>query len=375
MIDPRLEKHKPALVYDPQEGYRAMSAASITDHRENALKRGNGSIVSRAGAGLSLALLTAYDVRDGDRLDEVGDNLRATRRFQGDPAYRERVYARLKTDGGRTWLQYWLWCYYNPKHLLGLGKHEGDWEVVQVGLGAGDEPEVATYSQHASGEAREWEDVRCQGDHPIVYVAPLSHACYFEAGAHPYPVGVDNPDDSLPPILPRLEEFGAWASWSGRWGNSVGVGGGKFGGRSPASPGRQGQKWDRPAQWHKAARATKPVRGASRAVRQAGKATYPKLLAVEARRQGDRVLVDYRLDPAPQRRASRLLVTLHRPGEEAELLASCPEKLSGSSGTVDVPVPPNVEGDVVVRASAYNALRQRSDPLETTAEVGDRPGG
>ena len=375
MIDPRLEKHKPALVYDPQEAYRAMSAASITDHRENALKRGNGSIVSRAGAGLSLALLTAYDVRDGDRLDEVGDNLRATRRFQGDPAYRERVYARLKSDGGRTWLQYWLWCYYNPKHLLGFGKHEGDWEVVQVGLGAGDEPEVATYSQHASGEAREWEDVRRQGDHPIVYVAPLSHACYFEAGAHPYPVGVDNPDDSLPPVLPRLEEFGAWATWNGRWGNSVGVGGGKFGGRSPASPGRQGRKWDRPAQWHTAARATTPVRSASRAVRHAGKATYPKLLAVEARRQGDRVLVDYRLDPAPQRRASRLLVTLHRPGEEAELLASCPEKVSGASGTVDVPVPPNVEGEVVVRASAYNALRQRSDPLETTAEVGDRPGG
>ena len=24
-------------------------------------------------------------------------------------------------DGGRTWLQYWLWCYYNPKQLLGLG--------------------------------------------------------------------------------------------------------------------------------------------------------------------------------------------------------------------------------------------------------------
>jgi hypothetical protein len=87
------------------------------------------------------------------------------------------------------------------------------------------------------------------------------------------------------------------------------------------------------------------------------------------------VVVDYAVDPAPQRRASRLLVTLHRPGDEAELLASCPEKLAGPSGTVDVPLPPGVEGDVVVRASAYNALRQRSDPLETTAQTGDRPGG
>ena len=176
-LDPRLEKHKPALVYDPQEGYRAMSAASITDYRGNALKRSSGSVVARAGAGLSLALLSAYDVREGDRLDEVGDHVAASRRFQGDPAYRERVYARAKPDGDRLWLQYWLWCYYNPKHLLGFGKHEGDWEVVQIGLGAGDTPEVATYSQHASGEAREWEDVKRQGDHPVVYVAPLSHAC------------------------------------------------------------------------------------------------------------------------------------------------------------------------------------------------------
>ena len=381
-LDPRLETHKPALVYDPQEAYRAMSAASITDWRDNALKRSNGSIVSRAGAGLSLALLSAYDVRDGDRLDEVGDPLRASRRFQGDPAYRERVYARVKEDGGRTWLQYWLWCYYNPKHLLGFGKHEGDWEVVQVGLGADGTPEVATYSQHASGEAREWQDVRRQDDHPIVYVAPLSHACYFEPGAHPYPIGIDNPDDSLPPVLPRLEPFGGWATWTGRWGNSRGVAGGQFGGRSPASPGRQNPKWTNPARWHTAARATKPLRSAGRAVRQAGKATYPKLTSIDARREGDRVLVDYTLDPAPQRRASRLLVTLHRPGDEEELLASCPEKLEGTQGMVDVPVPAGVEGDLVVRASAYNVLRQRSDPLETrtdgapaTLEAGDRPGG
>ena len=53
-LDPRLERHKPALVYDPQEAYRAMSAASITDNRDNALKRDNGAVVSRAGSGLTL---------------------------------------------------------------------------------------------------------------------------------------------------------------------------------------------------------------------------------------------------------------------------------------------------------------------------------
>jgi hypothetical protein len=367
MSDPWLERFKPALVYDPQEAYRAMSAASITDNRDNALKRENGAVVSRAGAGLALALLAAYDVKDGDRIDEAGDHLAASRRFQGDAAYHERVYGRVKEDGGRTWLQYWLWCYYNPKHLLGWGKHEGDWEVVQVGLD-GDAPDVLTYSQHSSAEARDWDKARRQGDHPIVYVAPLSHALYFEPGAHPYVIGVDNPDDTLPPILPALEEFGSWSGWSGRWGASRGVGGGRFGGRSPASPGRQGAKWDRPAAWHGRAKAAKPLRQTSRVVRAVGTATYPKLTDVGARREGDRVLVDYRLDPAIQRRASRLLVTLHRAEEPDQVLATCPEQVSGAGGTVEVPVPAGVEGDLLVRASAYNPLRQRSDPLETPVE-------
>ena len=375
-LDPRLERHRPALVYDPQEAYRAMSAASITDHDENLLRRRKGAVVARAGAGLSLALLSTYDVEDGDRLDEVGDPLAAARRFQGEAAYRERVYGRVKEDAGRLWLQYWLWSYYNPKHLLGLGKHEGDWELVQIGLDDDGRPEVATYSQHEGGEARSWDKLkRHQGDHPIVYVAPLSHACYFEPGAHPYVIGVDHPDGSLPPVLPHVEPFGAWEDWTGRWGASTGVGSrfldgrlaGRFGGRSPASPGRQGMKWEHPTAWHLRARAATPFRSARRVVRAAGTVTYPKLLAIDARREGDRVLVDYRLDPAPQRRASRLLVTLHRPDREPQLLATCPEKIEGTEGTVDVPLAAGVEGEVVVRASAYNVLRQRSDPLETVA--------
>jgi hypothetical protein len=366
-IDPRLDKHRPALVYDPQEAYRAMSAASIMDWRNNVLKRGNGTVVSRAGHGLGLDLLTGYPVQDGDRLDEDGDPLPASRHFQADPAYHERVYGRVKEDGGRVWLQYWLWCYYNPKHLLGLGKHEGDWEMVQVGLGADGTPEAVTCSQHENGEARNWADVRHHdADHPIIYVAPLSHAGYFEAGAHPYVLGVDNPDDSLPPTLPRVEPFGAWQTWTGRWGNSAGVNGGQFGGRSPASPGRQGQKWDHPNAFHLRARAATPLRSGGRVVRQLGRATYPKLLEIDAAREDGRVRVEYKLDGAPQRKASRLLVTLHKPDDERQMLASSPERIHAREGVVEVPLPAGYEGDVVVRASAYNALRQRSDPLETT---------
>ena len=365
-LDPRLERHRPALVYDSQEAYRAMSAASLTDHQGNTLQRRTGAVVARAGAGLSLARLSTYDAKDGDRIDAFGDPLPASRRFQADPTYHERVYARVARDRDRVWLQYWLWCYYNPKHLLGFGRHEGDWEVVQIGLDAAGKPELLTYSQHAGAEARRWEDLEVhETDHPLVYVAPLSHACYFEAGAHPYVFGVDHPDDTLEPVLPRLEDLGDWEAWIGRWGASTGVLGGRFGGLSPASPARQGQKWSSPSAWHLRARGATPLRRARRVVRQVGKATYPKLTGLTAERAGDRVLVGYELDRATLRRATRLLVTLH-PADPRQVLISAAVPISGREGTVEVPLPAAAGDDeVVARASAFNALRQRSDPLAT----------
>jgi len=364
-VDPRLERFRPALVYDPQEPYRSISAASITDWAGNTLQRRNGTVLARAGAALALELLTRYEVRDGDRMDEAGDPLPAARRFQADPAYAERVYGRVVPKGDKVWLQYWMWSYYNPKHLLGLGRHEGDWEVIQIRLSASGEPEAATYSQHTAGEARDWGDLkRFQDDHPLVYIAPLSHACYFEPGAHPYLIGVDNPDGSLPPVLPRVEAFGGWVSWTGRWGASTGVLGGRFGGRSPASPGRQGQKWTDPEAWHTRARVAAPFKRGARVIRAAGTATYPKLLTLAARRDGARVVVDWTIDPAPARRATQLLVTVHR-GEK--VLLSQPVPIDGTSGTAEVGLTDDVAGELVVRASAYNTLRQRSDPLETVA--------
>jgi hypothetical protein len=64
-----------------------------------------------------------------------------------------------------------------------------------------------------------------------------SHACYFKAGAHPYIFGVDNPDDSLAPMLPGVEEFGAWADWPGRWGASRGLVGRRVRRPQPGEPG------------------------------------------------------------------------------------------------------------------------------------------
>ena len=386
---PLLERWRPALHYDPQEPYRAISARSMTDYKGNLLVLRDGSVLARAsGVGealLTLELLSDYPGElvpaDGDRLDAGPDELAASRHFQEHADYANRAYGRIARHGGYTWLQYWLWFYYNPKHLLGAGKHEGDWELVQVRLGRDGAPELVTCSQHETGEARPWKRVRryahADGEHPLIYVAPFSHACYFEDGAHPYLGGIDNPDGSRPAIMPQVEELGDWKRWPGRWGNSAGVlapiAKGKLGGRSPASPARQGTRWSRPLDYHREGEKIGVWRKVGRGIRLAGKATYPKLTALSAQLDGQKLTVHYELDPSPLRPASQLYVTAHRPpgpgapdGAVGEVLLSQAKEIERRRGSVGLVLPMPLTQCLVV-ASALNAARQRSDPVRTTA--------
>ena len=125
--------------------------------------------------------------------------------------YRDRVYGHARRDrDGRLWLQYWLFYYYNDFQLLGPlvsgGKHEGDWEVVQIRLGPSEQPEQAVISQHKAAESRAWTDVRKAGANtPMVYIARGSHANYFRAGSHWTGVWWDQADGRGPQITPTLE--------------------------------------------------------------------------------------------------------------------------------------------------------------------------
>jgi hypothetical protein len=386
--DERLWRHRPALVYDPQEPYRILSAASITDHPGNLLVRFDGAVLARAGgqgaARLTLALLSNYPdglrAKAGDRLDEAADELAAARVLQGDPVYAGRVYGRVATDGDLTWLQYWLWFYYNPKHLLGLGRHEGDWELVQVGLAADGSPAVVTGSQHETGEARRFEDVRthrsADGVHPVVFVAPFSHANYFEPGAKPYLGGVDHPSNLLAPALPaHVEPLGHWATWPGRWGNSDGIlaplSRGRLGGRSPASPARQGDRWRRPARYHEQAVERAPWRTAAAGVRQVGRLTYPRLASLEAELHGQLLTVRYALERSPLRPARFLYVTVHDEDAADEVLLSQVVDIAGRrSGQAEFLLP-RAPSRCLVRASAFNRARQRSDPRDARAVQAD----
>lgn len=154
------------------------------------------------------------------------------------------VYTRKVKGGGLVWEQFWLWYLYNPKQYAGVGCHEGDWEFVQIGYG-GDQPILMTCSQHHTGGKREFWMVEKRSNRPVVYVARDSHANYFE------PVKtLEDVCDGRGRVLIEyaVRDFGPWASWPGRWGNSTGEG------RSPESPGRQRQRWNSPHLYHSSAR-------------------------------------------------------------------------------------------------------------------------
>ena len=104
------------------------------------------------------------------------------------------MYGRVMRTETHIVLQYWLFYYDNPFLLppTPLGtfwqSHEGDWEVVNVVLGADQQPLEAAYSQHCSGQRRAWDAVTkspAGSTHPVAYVALGSHANYFAPGAGP----------------------------------------------------------------------------------------------------------------------------------------------------------------------------------------------
>ncbi len=176
------------------------------------------------------------------------------------------VYAHVARDGaGRVTLQYWVLYFYNDW----FNKHEGDWEMIQVMLGADGQPRWVVLSQHHGGTRRAWPQAPVEdGTHPAAYVALGSHANYFiddeiypniqEIGDRhitiPDRTGTADrviPNVILLPDRDRLVEApddwprAVWLPFRGRWGEAAAQG--DFGG--PLGPADKGQQWEQPYAW------------------------------------------------------------------------------------------------------------------------------
>lgn len=224
-----LERFVPVLRYDSHETFFSAAVEIMAGANDAfALTRETGELL--AGGPVSAGLLGAVSYGNGEAV-QPGDRLAGMRRDYREQAselhrhsgLRNVVYGHAQTDSkGRRWLQYWCFYLYNDSSFAGnFGLHEGDWEMVQLGL-EGEEPDVAVYAQHEYSEHRAWADVEQQDGAPVVYVARGTHASYFEPGLHRTAAWWDFADGMRPAPPLRLVTLGAeppsWMAWPGRWG-------------------------------------------------------------------------------------------------------------------------------------------------------------
>jgi hypothetical protein len=268
----------------------------------NGLYSGAGKLLAAArptGATAQLELtalgpkyLDGSKAAKSDYLDAVGrDYVLVVRGLHSQSEYADRVYGLGREEGGRLWLQYWFFYYYNSKSVLRAGLHEGDWEMFQLGLDSKDQPDLVTLAQHGSGERCKWEDLEKvptgAGDVPLLYVALGSHATYTGPGRHRAPIKPDHCDAEGPLRRPALEivsdEEPAWASWPGVWGSSRASWKGES--DSPPGPCRHDQ-WFHPTAFHNKAQER-------RATRDAGLEALPAAPRLSVRRRRNRALISY----------------------------------------------------------------------------------
>jgi hypothetical protein len=228
--------HDPIFAFDSHEHFHPLAVESI--------EAAGATMIASNGTDAGKVSLSALPA-DGGRMNFPPNPEAEEKEIRGE--FGGVGYRRQVEGGGLTWVQYWLWYLHNPKIFVVTGDHEGDWEFVQIGYG-GDTPVCMTASQHQSGGSRMWWNVERREGRPVIYVARDSHANYFRPVDQIPEFG--DQGDGKGEVLADLEwrDFGPWDSWPGRWGNSTGEG------RSPQSPGCQGERWNTPHRYHSKSR-------------------------------------------------------------------------------------------------------------------------
>jgi hypothetical protein len=258
-----LRAYSPTLKYEDTELYYADQADEMTDNYgvrdgatfSNKLKRGESVLADANRASGLLYLSMAYlgsrytdglQAESGDSIDEDNGD------YQGDAArmhnagYGDQVYARaVHGSDGKLWLQYWMFFYYNTVAYF-RGDHEGDWEMVQVGLNSNLQPDTVAYAEHDGGRRCAWTDVPkdASGVSPLSYVADGSHANYPASGVEdrsplPNDWHLGTGSTIKPGVIIIHDDSPSWVMWPGQWGAS---------GSSPAPPAHH-QQWADPKTW------------------------------------------------------------------------------------------------------------------------------
>lgn len=162
-------------------------------------------------------------VSGSDRIDtrpSHGDDAAA---LQADPDVADRTYAQARYDDGIWWLQYWSYYYYDWGSFVGhIGEHEGDWEMIQIGLDQYGAPTYGTYAAHGGAyqtcdwPALDWTLGYYANVSPYVYVAKNKHASYVRPGSLIGPTSTDVADGEGHESRLRVSAMGSLAWRTGQ---------------------------------------------------------------------------------------------------------------------------------------------------------------
>jgi Vacuolar protein sorting-associated protein 62 len=214
-----------------------------------------------AGALTAFVPVVVHDSREQHRLSSVpAAHVDAPGRGED---LRPAAYGRAVRSGdGGAWLQYWL--FYpeqdQDRGIVRTGRHEGDWELVQVRLERRGQPWEVVYAQHGGSERCAWGELERRDGHPVVYAARGSHASYLRAGTRDrlWPDPNDEANGQGHVARPRLVRVSPseppWMRWPGHWGDARQrwwVPGEQD---SPRGPAFQGDRWSDPDSWAEGAR-------------------------------------------------------------------------------------------------------------------------
>lgn len=370
-----LAAHRPVVQYDSLESYYTDWAAVICDRPGNMLRRADGTILAAAGPAvgnvpqLGLAFLQPHSYQSGDPVQSTdhiivvgSDYVAQAREMHARPGYANQAHGRVVEQAGVTWLQYWFFMYYDDPGFLGLGKHEGDIEMVQIRLDATGQPDAVSYAQHRSGVTASWSEVEQQGSSPVVYSARGTHASMLRSGelVSDRSFLPDHNDAGGPRVQLALivlsETRTPWAFWPGRWGGTrpedqilghVGIEA-----NSPTAPNRH-KAWSDPAGFHAdCQRAHLPPVGEPH-VSPAPAPPQPNLTTT-LDRKANAVTVKFEIpDTRGAAEAHSLVVGVDPSGGHAPP-ATTAIRLTGRSGQLSAPVPPGTQS-VQVRATTHSA--------------------
>jgi hypothetical protein len=302
------------------------------------------------------------------------------------------AYGRVEPDEDSEdtfFLQYWLFYPDNPC-VLPPGRHDGDWELVQIRIELADdgfEATQVTLAEHGKPHTQKVEAGRTK-EGPEVFVAVDSHACYFTRGAQPMlplsdtcqPTETVGTKPTVVP-LPLAADGRDWSHWAGRWGMDGAAGTRialrlklpytppilrrlNFGaGESPPSPGQQ-SSWPSPKAFAESRAGAMGVTVALRRLAHfVGRLTWPREApAVTVKRASDgRYTIEVKATGHLARRLTLVSIAFDEvaPSGARRALAMHSIKVRGPAKSLDIPH----EGELVWHAAGYNFLRQRGEPV------------